>query len=151
MQTRKIGCRVFVLLGFCVALCSAADERRPVFYFGGNRLFVGMPKSETVAALSTCCELSPPAASEVEKQLAPVGTLVGHMILTKEESPKNILGAIYFSGGKVLRLTRPLAEEVGLRLRRNHMEGGLESSSEQGLHEHTERNHPLVGSAALAL
>jgi hypothetical protein len=101
-----------LLLGFCVALCSAADERPPVFYFGGKRLFVGMPKSEAVAALSTCCELSPPAASEVEKQPAPVGTLVGHMILTKEESPKNILGAIYCSVGKVLRLTRPLAEEV---------------------------------------
>ncbi len=38
--------------------------------------------------------------------------MLGHMILPKEEPPQRILGAIYFSGGKVVRVTRPLAEEV---------------------------------------
>ena len=38
--------------------------------------------------------------------------MLGHMILPKEEPPQRILGAIYFSGGKVVRVTRPLAEDV---------------------------------------
>ena len=38
--------------------------------------------------------------------------MVGHFIFSKEDSPQRILGAIYFSGGKVVRVTPPLAEEV---------------------------------------
>jgi len=38
--------------------------------------------------------------------------MLGHFILSKEESSQRILGYILFSGGKVQRVTRPLAEEV---------------------------------------
>ena len=38
--------------------------------------------------------------------------MAGHFILSKDESPQRILGGIYFSGGIVLRVTRPIAEEV---------------------------------------
>jgi hypothetical protein len=101
----------FILLGSCLALSVAADEKRPTFFFGGQQVRVGMSQQEAVVSLSHCCKLSPPV-EPVEKQPAPGGVLAGHFILPKEESPQRILGAIYFSGGKVLRVTRPLAEEV---------------------------------------
>jgi hypothetical protein len=83
-----------------------------VFIFGGKQLYVGMFKREAVAALSGCCKLSPPGESDLEKLPVREGVIFGHMILPNEESPQRILGSIYFSGGKVLRITRPLAEEV---------------------------------------
>lgn len=91
-----------------------ADQKPPVFIFGGKQFYVGMPRHEAIIFLSACCKLSPPAEGEVEKESvpAPEGMMLGHMILPKEESPQRILGAIYFSGGKVVRITRPMAEDV---------------------------------------
>jgi len=100
----------FILLG-CLMLSVAADEKRPTLFFGGQQVRVGMSQQEAVVSLSHCCKLSPPA-EPVEKRPAPGGVLAGHFILPKEESPQRILGTVYFSGGKVLRVTRPLAEEV---------------------------------------
>ncbi len=111
MQERTIGLRAIALLAFCVTLSLAADQKPPVFYFGGKRLFVGMPKSEAVASLSACCKLSPPADSENEKLSADTGQMVGHFILSRGEAPQRILGGIFFAGGKVARINRPLAEE----------------------------------------
>jgi len=91
---------------------SAVDKKPPVFVFGGRPLHAGMSQREAVASLSACCKLSPPAESEVEGQPAPAGTAVGHFILPKEELPRRILGTVYFSGGKVARVTRPLDDEV---------------------------------------
>jgi hypothetical protein len=112
MQKRTMIFSGFILLGCCLALSGASDEKRPTFLFGGQRVYVGMSKQDAVAALSQCCKLSPPVESEVEKRPAPEGVMAGHFILPKEESPQRILGAIYFSAGKVRRVTRPLAEEV---------------------------------------
>jgi hypothetical protein len=111
MQTRRTVCRAIVLLGFCVALCQAADQNPPAFYFDGKRVFVGMPQAEAVASLSSCCKLLPPAESWVEKRPVAAGTMPGHFIVTKESSER-ILGGIFFSSGKVARVTRPPAEEV---------------------------------------
>jgi hypothetical protein len=54
--------------------------------------------------------LSPPVVAE--KRPAAQGVMLGHMIFPKEEPPQDIFGAIFFSGGKVVRVTRPLAKEV---------------------------------------
>jgi hypothetical protein len=102
----------FVLFTSWLVLSLAADQKRPVFSFGGKQLYVGMSKHDAVAALSDCCKLSPPSESHIEKQPAPEGVILGHMILPKEESSPRILGVVYFSGEKVLRVTRPLAEDV---------------------------------------
>jgi hypothetical protein len=98
-------------LGCCLLLSGAVDEKPPAFFFGGQPVHVGMSQQEAVVSISHCCKLSPPV-EPVEKRPAPGGVLAGHFILAKEESPQRILGTIYFSGGKVLRVTRPLAEEV---------------------------------------
>jgi hypothetical protein len=101
---------VIGLLGLCATLSLAADQKPPVFYFGGKRLFVGMSKSEAVASLSACCNLSPPADFENDKSVADTGRMIGHFISTKDESPQRILGSIFFGGGKIVRITRPVAE-----------------------------------------
>jgi hypothetical protein len=107
MQKRVVA----ALLGLCATLSLAADQNQPVFYFGGKRLFVGMAKTEAVASLSACCKLSPSADSEADKLSADTGQMIGHFILTKEESSQRILGNIFFAGGKVVRITRPLDGE----------------------------------------
>jgi hypothetical protein len=112
MEKRTLILFGFILLGVCLVLSVAANEKPPTFFFGGEQVRVGMSQQEAVAALSHCCKLSPPMESGVEKRPAPEGRMLGHMILPKEESPQRILGAIYFSGEKVARVTRPLAEEV---------------------------------------
>jgi hypothetical protein len=111
MQKRLVGLLGFVLFGTCLAFSQAADQN-PVFFFGGKQLYVGMSKREAVATLSGCCKLSPPAESDVEKRAVREDVILGHIILPNEESPQRILGNIFFSGGKVLRITRPLAEDV---------------------------------------
>lgn len=91
---------------------SAADSKPPVFVFGGKQLYAGMSKNEALESLSACCKLSPPAESEVEGRLAPASAMAGHFILLKEGLPKRTLGTVYFSGGKVVRITRPLDDDV---------------------------------------
>jgi hypothetical protein len=65
-----------------------------------------MPKQEAVTLLAECCKLSPPADSDVEKQNATAGHLLGHMILPKTEPPDRILGTIFFESGKVAQINR---------------------------------------------
>ena len=112
MQKRIMGVLRLVLLGTCVVLPLAAEQKPPVFVFGGKQLYIGMSQHEAAAILSACCKLSPPVESQVEELAAPEGGVFGHFILPKEESPQGFLGAVYFSGGKMVRITRPLAEEV---------------------------------------
>ena len=38
--------------------------------------------------------------------------MLGHLIVPKEESPPRTLGSVYFSGGKLIRITRPLDDDV---------------------------------------
>src|SRR6267143_6270652 len=99
----------FLIVAFelCVILPIVSDQKPPVFVFGGKQFYVGMSKHDAVAALSSCCKLSPPAEDNVEKRPAPEGTMLGHMILPKDESQFRILGGIYFSGDKVRRITHP--------------------------------------------
>lgn len=98
------------LLGLVLPII--ADQKPPVFVFGGNRLYIGMSKHDAVAALSNCCTLSPPADSDVEKQPAPEGVILGHFIASKDGPPYRMLGSISFRNGKVLRMTRPLADDI---------------------------------------
>ena len=101
-----------IALGSILTLSVAADGKSPAFYFGGKEVRVGMPQTEVVAALSNCCKLTPEVGSMVEQRTAPAGRMLGHIILPKDESPRPILGAIFFSSGRVVRVTRPLADEV---------------------------------------
>jgi hypothetical protein len=71
-----------------------------------------MSKRDAVAALSNCCTLSPPSDSDVEKQPAPEGVILGHFIASKDGSPYHMLGSISFRNGRVQRMTRPLADEI---------------------------------------
>src|SRR5204863_1421448 len=81
----------------------------PVFYFGEKQFYIGMSRQDAVVALSLCCKLSPPLDSDIEKQ--PKAT-DSHFVLLKEGSKWTQIGAIYFSGGKVVRLSRELAPNV---------------------------------------
>jgi hypothetical protein len=106
--SRGIGV-VFSLL--TVAACGAgADRKAPVFEFGGKQLYVGMTEHEALEYLSDCCKLSPPIGSAEDKQPTRHGTVPGHFIFSKEGSPQRLLGTIYFSGGKLVSMTRPLDE-----------------------------------------
>jgi hypothetical protein len=92
-----------------------ADDKPPVFYFGGKAIFVGMPQAEALSALSKCCKLSPSSLMEAQREdWLKFGTMVGQMILKENgEGPTpQILGSIYFRRGKVLSVTRPLGEEA---------------------------------------
>lgn len=102
---------VLLLLGICMALPLAADQKPPVIYFGGQPLFAGMSRSAAIAALSMCCELSPPADAEDEKLSAETGRMTGHFILSREAAQHRMLGSIFFVDGKVARITRPLDED----------------------------------------
>jgi hypothetical protein len=112
MQMRKGWIFATVLLLTCLLSSQSGDQNPPVFYFGGKRFYIGMSKRDAVAALSACCKLSPPPESEIEKQRAALGKQQGHFLLPKEESMQPILGAIYFSEGKVVRISRGLADHV---------------------------------------
>jgi hypothetical protein len=98
-------------VAFAQAPQQAAARAAPVFYFGGKQFYVGMSKREAIAALSGCCELSPPVESEVEKRPSPAGGTQGHFIISKEKSVL-VLGSIFFSEGKVASLSRDLDNDV---------------------------------------
>jgi hypothetical protein len=114
MQMRTAGLLGFLLFECCLVFSWAADHKPPVFVFGGRQVYVGMSQREAVVALSYCCVLSPPVDAEKgpPSRYQPGGMAGGHFILSQKESPQDIFGAIFFSGGKVVRVTRPLAKEV---------------------------------------
>ena len=57
---KHFGTRTIVALLVLLAVpVLEADDRPPVFYFGGKAIFVGMPQAEALAVLSKCCKLSP--------------------------------------------------------------------------------------------
>ena len=112
MPKRAVCVFAVVLFQSCLLYSQSADGNLPVFYFGGKQFHVGMSERDAVTALFSCCKLSPPAESEVEKRANTAGTMAGHFILPKEASTQPILGAIYFSGGKVVRISRGLADNV---------------------------------------
>jgi len=106
MRKRFLRIAAFVVAGSYLLL---AQQDAPVFYFGGEGLNIGMAKSQAVARLATCCKLTPP----VDEERPIAGKMVGHFIQPKEESPEHpILGTIYFSGGRVARMSRDLAGNV---------------------------------------
>lgn len=112
MQKRKVSVLGLVLLGSCLLFSQTADQTSPVFYFGGKQFYVGMSKREAIAALSACCELSPPAESEVEKRPSPAGEIQSHYIISKGKSSPRVLGSVFFSEGKVASMSRDLADDV---------------------------------------
>jgi hypothetical protein len=102
-------CKQFLLACLVVSFAlSLSADQTPAFYFGGKRLFVGMPKADALVELSDCCRLSPPPDSN-ERQTAPYkDKMLGHFIFSKDGSPSRMLGTIFFADGKVVRITRPL-------------------------------------------
>lgn len=100
--------RITVALLFCATFSLAADQKQPMFYFGGKGLFVGMPQSEALAVISACCKLSPPPTPEMERAAASKNVALSRFIFSNDESPRRMLGTIRFNDGKVARITRPL-------------------------------------------
>jgi len=112
LRGRTFHYAAFVALAFCIAFPSAAEESPPAFYFGGKPIFVGMSKAEALTALVSCCRVSPPPESGKEKQSSVAGQRAGHFIFSTETQPQRLLGTIFFADGKVIRISRPLAENV---------------------------------------
>lgn len=98
-------------LALGLALPLVADQNPPVLFFGGHKLHIGMTKQAALAQLADCCELSPPGEANIEDKPHPPGVLPGHFILAKA-GPTRMLGSISFFQGKVIRLSRPLDDEI---------------------------------------
>ena len=107
MIRRKSTVATFMLLVLLV-LPLAADQK-PSFVFGGKQIFVGMSMSEAVRLLSDCCRLSPPMENKIEEN--PVMARGGHFIVSKSQ-PETILGTIQFVNHQVVRMTKPIADDV---------------------------------------
>jgi hypothetical protein len=103
---------LLVLLALWVALPLGADQNPPGFFFGGHRLSIGMSQTEATAQLWQCCKLSPAPSADAERAAAEKNETLGRMIFSNDDSPKRILGTISFSGGKVVRLSQPLDEQL---------------------------------------
>jgi hypothetical protein len=99
---------LFVLL----VLPLVADQKPPAFFFGGGALYVGMSKAEAAKVLLACCKISPPLNEESDKTPMPPGMMPGYMISPKEGPQYEVLGIVYFLGGRIVRITRPLASGV---------------------------------------
>jgi hypothetical protein len=97
-------------LGFVVLV---AQDRPAEFYFGGNRVYVGMPEPEAIKMLSVCCRLSPEQITTSQKEAAAkLGRNLSQFIVPKEEPSSRILGTISFDRGRVTGATRPLGQEA---------------------------------------
>jgi hypothetical protein len=107
MTRRKSTVAAFTLLVLLV-LPLAADQK-PSFVFGGKQIFIGMSMSEAVRLLSDCCRLSPPMENKIEEN--PVMARGGHFIVSKSQ-PETILGTIQFVNHQVVRMTKPIADDV---------------------------------------
>lgn len=83
------------------------DPIQQAFYFGGQRIYVGLSQIKATMALSSCCELSP---KEIKPIPIPGKGAPGQFILSKDHN--EILGSIWFSEGKVSRVSRDLAVNV---------------------------------------
>ena len=107
MPYQKSSVAVFVL--FVLLVVPLAADQRLSFVFGGKQIFIGMSMAEAVQVLSECCRLSPPIENKIEEN--PVMAGGGHFIVGKGE-PQAMLGAIYFANSRVVRLTKPIADDV---------------------------------------
>jgi hypothetical protein len=93
--------KVATILAVGVLLSAAAviaQNHQPAFYFGGKRIYVGMPKSEAVSVLSGCRKLSPPSFNESVAR--DTGKMFGQLSFPR----KSRLSA--FSGPSILGLER---------------------------------------------
>ena len=107
MTRRKSTVAAFMLLVLLVLPLSA--DQKPSFVFGGKQIFIGMSMSEAVRLLSDCCRLSPPMENKIEEN--PVMARGGHFIVSKSQ-PETILGTIQFVNHQVVRITKPIADDV---------------------------------------
>lgn len=112
MQNRALGRLAILLLAtFPVFSQSNPDHDRAVFHFGNKQLYVGMARRDALTALSYCCRLSPPVDPSIEQQPTAISS---HFIILQGESSQPMLGAVYFSGGKVVRISHELASDVDM-------------------------------------
>lgn len=109
-KSQKANLIAIAIFVACAGLLFAQEQRGAVFYFGGERFFIGMPQADAEAALSQCCKLSqrPRNAKQIA---ADTGRLPGQFILSKDESSPQIIGSIFFEDGRVSGLSRPLGEQ----------------------------------------
>ena len=82
-KTRIIITYLLLLLAVPVL---GANDKPPVFYFGGKAIFVGMLQAEALSALSKCCKLSPSSLTEAQQEAsAKFGTMAGQFILKEKK------------------------------------------------------------------
>ena len=110
MNNATMALLALLLFGCCLLAPTACSQSLPVFVFGNNQFSVGMPEHEAVASLAPCCKLSPPVQVDDGSQMGPAGITSGHFIFSKDGS--RLLGTMYFSSGKVVRITRPIDENI---------------------------------------
>ena len=108
MKHLKASLIVFLL--FVVSVLPLGADQRPSFVFGGKLFYVGMSMSEAVQLLSACCRVSPPIDANIEKR--PLTARGGHFIWRGEGTEASIIGVIFFADQRVVRLTKPMAEDV---------------------------------------
>jgi hypothetical protein len=104
--------KTIIVLLICSVLAPCQTKDASAFYIKGQRLAIGMSQREVMNSLSQCCKLSPPLEAGVEKRPAVNGVTLGHFIVSKDEGSFGILGGIFFVDGKVVKLTRPLDNEI---------------------------------------
>jgi hypothetical protein len=99
------------MLQSCLLFSQAADHKPSGFYFNGKEFHLGMSEQDAMTELAACCRLSPPPRkSSVDATF--LGKPQGYFILPKDEKNVSILGAIWFKGQKVARVSRELAQDV---------------------------------------
>jgi hypothetical protein len=108
VAVRKLGFGLLLLLGMQTCLIYSEDHKPSGFYFGGKLFYLGMSEDEAMSGLSACCELSPPAGSIVSAGAS--DQMRGHYVFGKGALNQKSLGAIWFKGHKVARLSREIAD-----------------------------------------
>jgi hypothetical protein len=95
-----------------LALCPAiqADHKPATMMLGGSEFYIGMSKAEAGRLLASCCKVRPPLDENIEAATSAVkGGYAGHFVLSKDSS--TMLGGIFFSNGRVVRITRGLNDD----------------------------------------
>jgi hypothetical protein len=98
MRRKKLSILLLLLISSPLCCQLAPDQFQPVFYFGGQRISIGMPEDAARAALRACCELNGSAGS--------------YFIVSKDTLAKGIVGSIFFAQGRVAFVSQDLATDV---------------------------------------
>lgn len=98
MNKKQVSLLLLLLISSPMFSQLTPDQFQPAFYFGGQRVSVGMPEEAARTALRTCCALN--------------GSADSYFIASKGPSSRGLLGSVFFSHGKVSFVSQDLATDV---------------------------------------